>query len=74
MCFEIIIQVNIYDLTISYANTKVKARTDVRERKRKELEGCARCDAMLAYRAKAFKKTKEHAAQNHDSLRKGLTA
>ena len=42
----------------------------MRERKRKELEGFARCDAMLAYRTKAFKKTKEHAAQNHDSLRK----
>ena len=48
----------------------MKARTDVRERKAKVLEGFERCDAILAYRTKAFKKTTEHAAQNHDSLKK----
>ena len=46
----------------------------MRERKGKELEWFERLDAILAYRTKAFKKTKEHAAQNHNSLRKGLTA
>ena len=50
------------------------ARTDARERKAKDDEYFEDCYAMLAYRTKTLKKIKEHAAQNHDSLREGQTA
>ena len=44
---------------------------DVRKIKTKEAKCYKDCNAILAYRTKAFKKTKDHAAKIVSSLRKG---
>ena len=44
------------------------------KRKGKTMNAMRNWYAILAYRTKAFEKTKEHAVQTHDSLRIGQTA
>ena len=60
-----------YDFS-SCANTKVWARTDVRERKGTETKFFERSYAILSYRIRAFTKTKEtHGKTKNKTTEKG---